>query len=266
MKNYDIKTISFVELLKNKNYSFFIKKAECVFEIYTASSDGGRKPNFISSNMGQKSDDLLEKFLTDMSKIAKKIIEAKDGFYYYMTLLMFIFLDINHGNLVEGGFTYCSHAQGFFTFFKKNNEVKNYFEDNFQNNYKLIDKAYNDYLNSKNELNQFYKTPKESIKSIKCEAKPSILNKEIYFSNYESNDENLKNALSKSHFHAIHSTDFMKKFDDIDFQLKRFITICQYYFLDTLGLSYKNRCFLCFAIYRYIEKNFNFDYTSQSKI
>lgn len=258
MTNYNIETMNLENLMQKENYSFFVKKAENVFDVYT--KNGDKEFHFLSETMGKKTDELLEKFLIDMLEISKIVISQKNRFYYHIALLMFLFLDINYGNLIQGGYTYCSHAQGFFTFFKKINDIKKYFEDNFQNNYELIQKAYNGYIQSKKDMSLFYKIPKLSIETIKKDAKPLILDKEIYFTNYELMNSEFTGALSKSDFHTIHATEFMKKFKDIDFNLKRLITIFQYFLLNKLGLSYNQRCFLCYAIYRFIEQKYEFSY------
>lgn len=215
--------------------------------------------------MGDKSDEYFETFLIDMAPIAQKVKEEPDKLYKQIAVLMFSFLDVNHdGDLVKGGYTYASHAQGFFTFFKKYDEIKEYFEAEYQKNHLMMQQVFEAYSEAKQNGTMFYTIPQESVTKMKRGIKPHILSHEIYFSDYQSDDPAINGLLYKSRFHKnlYHTIDF----EDIEFQMKRFVTICQYYFFKNLGLTYEKRCFLCYSIYRYMEETYNINYENAQEI
>ena len=172
---------------------------------------------------------------------------------------MFLFLDINYGNLKSGGFSYCSHSQGFLSFYKDRKCVENFLEEQYCSNKRILEYCYTNYKEEICNNKEIYSIFKTCIYIVKERARKEIIEGRITFVNEYSHGATLKTSAFHEKLYA--NTSFVKNMDtDYEFSVKRFITICFYTFLKNAGINFKKRCILDYYIYRYIEDEFNFKY------
>ncbi|VTS29885.1 Uncharacterised protein [Streptococcus pseudoporcinus] len=259
MDMYKVENLSYSELCETNKYSFFMKRQDDRYDVFSKGLKEGVQFKFLSNDMGTHSDEYLEIFLNDMKEVSKEFIVKGNEFYFISVLMLLIFLDVNNsGDLLKGGYAYVSHVQGFFTFFKKYEGIKEYYEKKYQENHVNIEKIYKKYLEVKLKNIWIYREVRDIIENLKVIIRPDIENNNIHFLKYKESGKDMDGLLYKSKFHKKMGSGI--DFEDIEFKINRFILICEYFFLKNMGLSYKDRTFMCFCIYRYIEEIYNFSY------
>lgn len=260
MKKYITKYVTGEYLQFNSDNTFVVKQpAKNKFKIYIVDEQGNEIFNCLSKYMGTKSDELYEDFLLNMNGVYCKLFMEDELYLNNILEIMFIFLDVNNdGDILSGAYSYASHVYGFFTFFRRNVDIQEKYESIYQKMKRVISQIEDDYKKAKRENCQLYREINYAVGCLKKDVEMYISCGEIYFTNYESEDENMKGLLKKSEFHK----NNRKKFDftDIIFQKRRFLTICEYYFLKNTGLSYEKRCLMCYLIVRYLEDYKGFSY------
>lgn len=209
--------------------------------------------------MGERSETLYNMFCNGMSGVNGKLDKENDSYYYNILLLMLIFLHVNNdGDILRGAYSYASHAYGFFTFFNKYEAIKDKFEKLYLDSEGLINQAINGYEDEIAMGGELFKTVSDSVDKIRENLRDYIQSGEVFFTNYETDDEKLDGLLYKSDFHKNNRSKF--DFEDISFKERRFLTICEYYYLKNAGLSYEQRCLMCYFIVRYLEDYRGFKY------
>lgn len=257
MNNYVINRVSLSEMLKRDDYSFAFKGNEG-YNLYTESIVGNELC-ILKNEMGKHCDDLLFIFLKEMKPIYKYILSNRTDSIINIINIMLMFLKINYGNIKSGGFSFCSHAQGFFSFFKNRGQIESYMENEYKKKKPLLDYCF---YYSKNEIHnngRIYSILKNNIEKLKRLSEKMISDNKINF--LENSDTSGK--LDESHFHRLlyKNTNFIKKIEcDLNFKKKRFLTICFYYFLRSTGVDYRKRCYFAYIIYRHIETYYGFTY------
>lgn len=259
-KKYITKIVPHININSEKNISFCIQiPNEKRFKIYVENELGQEQFQCLTKYMGVKSDVLFEEFLIDMNGIYCNLLCNEEEFMYNVILLMFLFLDVNNdGNILEGAYSYASHAYGFFTFFNKDKEIQERYEKIYQQSKELIKQVAISYEKEKDNNGFLYQKIKEAVNKLRQDLSIYIQNGEIFFSDYDTENQKLKGLLYKSEFHKRNRIKF--DFEDISFKKKRFLTICEYYFLKNAGLVYEKRCLVCYLIVRYLQDYKGFRY------
>ncbi len=259
-KKYITKIVPEINKINEHDISFCMhipnKKS---FKIYIENESGKEQLDLLTEYMGTKSEELFEEFLTDMNEIHINYLADNEEYMYNVMLIMFVFLDINNnGNILEGAYSYASHAYGFFTFFKKNKEIQESFEKIYMNSKKMISQIAEKYESEKNHKGLLYEKIKKTVDKLQENLKEYIQNGEIYFSDYKTDNDELNGLLYKSEFHKRNYNKV--DFEDYTFLKRRCLTIFEYYFLKNTGLSYQKRSLLCYLIIRYLEEYKGFEY------
>ncbi len=259
-KKYITRIVTDVNSIGVNSISFCMRLPnEKKFKIYVENESGHEKINCLTQYMGKKSDELFERFLVDMNEIYFYLIRNEEEFMSNVILIMFLFLDVNNdGNIIEGAYSYASHAYGFFTFFNKNKEIQEYFENIYQNNKKMVKQIAEHYEMEKENSSSLYLKLRENVDRLQQNLEVHIQNGEVFFSDYDTENKELKDLLYKSEFHKRNRNKY--NFKDYSFMKRRFLTICEYYFLKNVGLTYEKRCLLCYLIIRYLEEYKGFRY------
>lgn len=257
MKKYDVKEVLMSEMIERNDYDFAIKEDD-EFKLYIP-DDSGKKKVFLDERMGDYANEILEEFLIGLDSIYKDIFSDKEVIYVKIITLMFIYLHLNYGSLKNGGFSFCSHSQGFISFYADRSRVENFLEEQYKKNRALLEHCYICYSKEKDNNGQMYNILQNCISIVSEVAGDKITDGSIRF----VNERTEKTTLDASVFHKnlYSNTSFVKKINcDHDFSIKRFTTICFYTFLKNVGINYKKRCIITYMIYRYIEDKFDFRY------
>lgn len=203
--------------------------------------------------MGSEAINRIELFFQNMNKFTYTYSESshKDSL---LVELLFIFLKVNYGSYIKGAQSYFSHVQGFFTFFKEKKKIEALFEDVFESSTNMLEEVFDKLEESSFnfEISNFIITHEEKIKE-------DILSKNINFTNHKISDNLLKN--SEFHQRIYNDVFFSEALNSIDFQVRRFFTICFYEYLFLgLEIDYQKRCLLSYMVYRFIEEKYEVDY------
>lgn len=257
MNKYIINQVDLSEMLKQNNYSFAFKNEEG-FDLYIE-SNVGNEFCVLKNEMGSSCDSLLFSFLKDMKPVYKYIFCNQTDQVIKVISIMLMFLKINYGSIKNGGFSFCSHAQGFISFFSDRSQIESYMEKEYEKNKSLIDYCFHCSKDEINNNGKIYYMLKNNVEKLAELSEKIISDNKIHFM---ANDDN-NNMLDESRFHRLlyKSINFIEKIKcDSNFKKKRFSTICFYYFLKSAGVDYKKRCYLAYIIYRYIEASYGFTY------
>ena len=206
--------------------------------------------NILKKEMGREADNILSEFLIFMNPYTKLYAATSNKTEMLISLLL-IFVETNFEDMINGGKSLCSHSQGYFTFFKNNEEVEEYYNRIFEQHRHELSKIFNNIPYVKKEI--FYQKYCNFIPKLKQEVQSKIECQKIIFKN---NKDDLSNQLNKSKFHKdlLVNPNWEKSLNSISFKCSRFMTICQYeYLYCCLGIDYKVRTLLCYMAYKIIE-------------
>ncbi|MCF0125077.1 MAG: hypothetical protein HUJ68_04860 [Clostridia bacterium] len=248
---------SIEDMLSRNDYAFAVRESDS-FKLYIP-DENGSKYTLLNEKMKGDSDDLLVGFYNQVNPVFKDVFKDKKQSVVKVLTLMFLFLKVNYGDLVKGGFSYASHSQGFISFYNDRNSVTNYLKEQFDCNLDCLEFCYNNYLREVKANGRSFYLLQNAVENVKNEAGKRVQNGEITFADEKTEVV----TLSESLFHQTlyNNTEFIDKVkDSIDFKKKRFATICFYYFLKNIGINYKQRCIYAYLIYQYIERKFDFNY------
>lgn len=257
MDKYDIIHCNRETMLSNREYSFAAKD-NADFIIYVPDKNGV-SVSFLEKKMGRDSDRLLFDFLRELNPLYKNIF-SKDDHYIKLITLMFMYLEINYGDLKSGGFSFCSHSQGLLSFYADRDLAERFLEKNYLKNKKLLEYCFQLYNNRSECDEKVYRSLEQAIRHLSSRSKNLIVDRKILFVNEPAK----KTTLDSSRFHTelYNNTYFIESLNgNNDFSVKRFTTICFYTFLKNTGINYEKRCIITHMIYRFIEDNFGFKYT-----
>lgn len=227
-----------------------IKNSENINYVYIYyENESGECLNILNNKMGDTSEILIENFILGMNNIVFDIA-MNNRVLENIILLMIYFLDINYGDVIIGGKSYCSHSRGFLTFFNNSNQIENEFEKCFQENKFVLSNIY-DFYKINGKESKIYYLLNQNLNNIKEKAYLGIKNGNIKFVNYKPLG-NLYN--SKFHSLLYSNKKNIVMLNSKEFLVKRFGTICFYEFLRfCLSINYKDRSLLSYLIYRTIE-------------
>lgn len=257
MQKYIVEKTSRDEMLWETRHDFAIKNDK-LFYIYIP-SETGIEVTFLAEKMGKASDEILECFLKKLDPIYKNIFSDLNQRYLKILTLMFIYLRINYGNLEKGGFSFCSHSQGLMSFYKNRAEVENFCEQKYKSNVKILNSCYDSYMKEFKSGGDILSVLEGCFLEISKKAKPKIIDGSIKFFNEKSREANLDSSIFHKNLYS--NTSFIDKLNnDVEFGVRRFLTICFYTFLKNAGIDGQKRLIFDYIIYRYIEDIFDFKY------
>lgn len=257
MYKYNITHCNRITMLKSQEHSF-AEKDKDGFVLYIP-DENGVPISFLEKRMGAEADKLLFDFLSGIDHLYKNIFSGDDHYIKLITL-MFMYLEINYGDLKSGGFSFCSHSQGLISFYADRKRAERFLEDNYLKNKKLIAYCYSLFENRSGQSAEMYKDLEKSVRKLASCSKEQIAGGNIIFMNEHTEET----TFDSSEFHTAlyNNTSFIERLsNDIDFSVKRFATICFYTFLKNAGINYEKRCIIAYMIYRYIEEIQGFRYT-----
>ena len=241
----------------NSSEHAFAAKDNAGFVLYIP-DENGVKVSFLEEKMGKDSDMLLFDFLRELDPLYKKVF-SEDNHYIKLITLIFMYLEINYGDLKSGGFSLCSHSQGFLSFYDDRDLAERFLEEIYLRNKKLFEHCFQLYDNRNERNEKMYRSLERTISQLSSCSKDLIANKKIFFVDEHAE----KTTLDSSRFHTAlyNNTSFIENLSgNNDFNVKRFVTICFYTFLKNTGIDYEKRCIIAYMIYRFIEDSLGFRY------
>lgn len=170
---------SLENMLESCKHNFTVKDKDD-FILYS-NSNNGIPCSFLTEDMGEYSDKLLLEFLCRMDDIYKYIFSSSDEYLNRVICLMIMFIDINYDDLKNGGFSYCSHVNGYFSFFRERKKAEMLFENEYQKNKSSIIHCFKDYERHKSQNSKIYRLFKENIESVSQKADIGLKNGMIHF-------------------------------------------------------------------------------------
>lgn len=218
---------------------------------------------------GPEGDFYLGKFYSCCNRLSLEILVNSDSYPQLLGNAVDFLIAcsiIAYGSVERGSISFMSHANGFFTRFKDIEQIREKFENRYQNVIDLVRKSIEDGVSEKSKF-QSYRMTMSRLYELKEAVYIGVKNGKLSFPEDNAKGNN-PDMLYRSSFHSAISKNkdflvYMKT--DKQFLTSRLYTTFSYLVIKKLGVKNIDRYLLAYLIFRGVEDKYGVDAISLIK-